>query len=40
MAHGPADEMLRAKELLDTSGASLVDLHEIKATPQSTEEVA
>ena len=38
--HGPADEMLRAKEFLDTSGASLVDLHEIKATPQSIEEVA
>ena len=39
-AHGSADEMLRAKEILDTSGASLVDMHEIKATPESTEEVA
>ena len=39
-AHGSADNILRAKEILDKSSASRVDLHENKATPESTEEVA
>jgi hypothetical protein len=38
-AHGPAEEMARAKAILGTLGASRVDLHENAANPESTTHV-
>jgi hypothetical protein len=35
-AHGPAEEMVRAKAILGTLGASRVDLHENTGNPRST----
>lgn len=39
-AHGPAEEMARAKAILGTLGASRVDLHERAAGSESTGHVA
>ncbi len=35
MAHGPAAEMARAKEILSGLGASRVDLHDCAVAPNS-----
>ena len=39
-AHGPAEEMARARSILGTLGASRVDLHETAAGSESTAHVA
>lgn len=39
-AHGPAEEMARAKAILGTLGASRVDLHDSAASPESPSRLA